>query len=120
MDDRKPPLAEAGGAAGDRTASLLQHYESIAAASRQMVAAARAQDWQRVQQLERHCVQQVQHLKTAARDLSLSAAEQSTRVRLLRGILADDAEIRRLAEPWLLDLEHLLLPRAARSGGPRR
>jgi hypothetical protein len=38
-------------------------------------------------------------------------------------VLADDAEIRRLAEPWLAQLEHLLLPplrkraRGAKRGG---
>jgi flagellar protein FliT len=103
--------------------SLLDRYRAIALTSREMVAAARAEDWERVQALERECLQQVLHLKRAAQVQSLSAPDQATRVHLLRSVLADDAEIRRLAEPWLAQLEHLLLPplrkraRGAKRGG---
>jgi hypothetical protein len=38
-------------------------------------------------------------------------------VALLRAILADDAEIRARAEPWLQQLEHLIRPPAPRTGG---
>jgi flagellar protein FliT len=75
-----------------------------------MVAAARADDWLEVSRLERQCIRRVHNLKRAARVQSLGPHEQRTRVRLLRSILADDAEIRRLAEPWLTELEQLLLP----------
>ncbi len=109
MDDPKP----SGGAArftNIRMPTLLDRYQSIAATSRAMVAAARAQDWQEVERLERQCILQVHQLKNAAQVQSLGPDDQGTRVRLLRSILSDDAEIRRIAEPWLVELEHLLLP----------
>ena len=92
------------------TPRLIEHYVAIAAASRAMVAAARDDDWHEVSRLERECIRQVTRLKRAAQVQSLGPHEQRTRVHLLRSILADDAEIRRLAEPWLVELEQLLLP----------
>lgn len=106
MDD----LHYTGGAPRPAALSLLDRYESIAVTSRAMVAAARIQDWVEVQRLEQLCIVQVQHLKAAAQLQALKPDDQATRLRLLRSILADDAEIRRLAEPWLAELEHLLLP----------
>ncbi len=110
MDGSTPaaPMAASADANGGR--SLLDRYLSIATTSRAMVAAARAQDWVEVGRLERQCICQVHQLKMAAQVQSLCPTEQPTRVRLLRSILTDDAEIRRLAEPWLAELEHLLLP----------
>ncbi len=113
VDDSKPsggdmrrPHYEAA------TPSLLDRYEAIAETSRAMVASAIDEDWPRVRALEQRCLQQVHQLKRASQVETLSPADQTARVQLLRSILADDAEIRRLAEPWLIELEHLLLPPA--------
>ncbi|MCS6945807.1 MAG: flagellar protein FliT [Sutterellaceae bacterium] len=95
-------------------AVVIACYEAIARASRQMLAAARADDWAQVQRLEEQCRDLIVTLKQAARGSRLSVAEQRRRIELLRGILADDAEIRRRAEPWLQQLERLLTAR--RSG----
>jgi flagellar protein FliT len=119
MDDPRT----AGRALRAAAPSLLDRYESIAVTSRAMVDAAHRQDWAEVRELEKDCLKQVNQLKAAARVHSLSRSDQSTRMRLLRSILADDAEIRRLAEPWLAELEHLLLPQpraAARRAKPAR
>lgn len=116
MDD--PKLSDAGGVPAPRVGGgLLEHYLGIASSSRAMVEAARAKDWQRVSRLERQCLRQVHRLKLAAKVQSLAPNEQRMRVQLLRKILADDAEIRRLAEPWLVELEHLLLPGAGPASG---
>jgi flagellar protein FliT len=109
MDDPKQPAC-ARPVVNGAALSLLDRYQSIAATSRAMVDAARAEDWPEVSRLERLCICQVHQLKRAAQVDSLGPAEQARRVHLLRSILSDDAEIRRLAEPWLIDLEHLLLP----------
>lgn len=110
MDDPRLQSRGRKQAIGDTTPSLIDHYLAIAAASRAMVAAARADDWHELSRLERQCIRHVHKLKCAAQVQSLGPHEQRTRVRLLRNILADDAEIRRLAEPWLIELEQLLLP----------
>jgi len=110
MDDPKLRGCDRSGLEMHGTQSLLEHYLNIASASRAMVAAARADNWQEVSRLERQCIRQVDELKRAAQVQSLGTNGQRTRMRLLRSILADDAEIRRLAEPWLVELENLLLP----------
>jgi flagellar protein FliT len=113
MDDGLPPgmLASAG------APTLLDRYEAIADLSRSMVLAARAQQWSEVAALEARCIELVQQLRRAALCDALAVDDQPTRVRLLRSILADDAEIRRLAEPWLAQLEDLLLPPAPPPAG---
>lgn len=87
--------------------SRLDGYESIAAASGDMLAAARKGDWDEVARLQRHCLACVQRLQAAQ---ELRADEQACRFRLLRKVLADDAEIRRLAEPRFVQIESWLLP----------
>ena len=81
---------------------LLQHYEAIAQASCAMLAAARADDWSEVARQEERCTALIARLKAADESAeSLSRSDNECRLRLLRQILADDALIRRHAEPWL-------------------
>lgn len=92
---------------------LLRRYEAIAAASGAMLDAARADDWQEVARLEDFCRTLIAALKAEAERAELSRVENERRMDLLRGILADDAEIRGRAEPWTRQLDRLL-----RSGSP--
>ncbi len=85
----------------------IDFYELIAQASHEMLAAARAGDWESVTRLEEACAALIADLK-AQRHAPLTVSEQRRRIGLLRAILADDAEIRDRAEPWLRQLEHLL------------
>ncbi len=89
---------------------LIARYEAIAQASRDMLVAARADDWNEVARLEACCRALIAELKAAAPNTRLSATEQRRRIELLRGILADDGEIRDRAEPWLRQLERLIAP----------
>lgn len=89
---------------------LIQRYEAIAQASRRMLSAARSEDWDEVARLEDRCRDLIAELKAANRTEHLGASEQRRRIELLRGILADDAEIRARAEPWLRQLERLVPP----------
>jgi flagellar protein FliT len=97
-------------------AAVIARYEAIAALSRCMLAAAHAGDWSEVTRLEGRCRELIAELKEVARHARLNRAEQRRRIELLRGILADDAEIRRRAEPWLSQLERLLRPAPRRPG----
>lgn len=106
-DDGRSLRARDGGAV-----RLIERYEAIAAVSRRMLAAARADDWGEVKRLEQRGRELIAQLKEVARSERLGVAEQRRRIELLRGILADDAEMRRRAEPWLKQLERLLLARA--------
>lgn len=95
-------------------ADLLSYYEAIEQASADMLAAARAGNWDEVVKLEGACVLLISQLKQAARDESLSADAAKAKSRIMQRILVNDAEIRHLAEPWLQDLENTLTAKPQR------
>lgn len=97
----------------------LQHYDSIAEASGRMLEAARRSDWDGVVAEEKRCSELVAALQARADTTSASALspeERAARHTIIRKVLADDAEIRNLAEPWMRHLESVL----ASSGNNRK
>lgn len=93
---------------GHGPARLIDRYEEMARLSRAMLEAAHRGDWEAVARIESLCRLQIGELKRVALDAPLSAVEQQRRVELLRDMLRDDAQIRRRAEPWLLELERMV------------
>lgn len=99
---------------------LLSYYEAIERASADMLAAARAGNWDQVVKLEGACVLLISQLKHAAEQhdedpLPASPAEMQAaqaKSRIMQRILVNDAEIRQLAEPWLADLDDTLTGRS--------
>lgn len=103
--------------ASPRGSQLIAHYEAIAQTSHAMLAAAQADDWDEVRELEDRCRALIAELRLAARTTDLGVPEQRRRIELLRAILANDAEVRKRSEPWLRQLEKMLQPgRHARRG----
>jgi flagellar protein FliT len=88
--------------------TLLHYYQAIERASADMLAAAKAGDWDQVVKLEGACVLLISQLKHAARGQQLAPDEQRLKSRLMQRILVNDAEIRHLAEPWLDELDQLM------------
>lgn len=88
--------------------NLLSFYEAIEQASADMLAAARASNWDEVVKLEGACVLLISKLKAAARERPLTEDETQAKFRVMQRILINDAEIRRLAEPWLQDQKAML------------
>ena len=89
-------------------ATLLGYYEALERASNDMLAAARAADWDQVVKLEGACVLLISQLKHAARNAPLDAEAAKAKSRIMQRILINDAEIRHLAEPWLQDLDDMM------------
>jgi flagellar protein FliT len=87
---------------------LLSYYEALERASNDMLAAARAADWDQVVKLEGACVLLIAQLKHAATEQSLAAEESRQKNRIMQRILVNDAEIRSLAEPWLDELDAMM------------
>jgi flagellar protein FliT len=87
---------------------LLGYYEALERASTDMLAAARAANWDQVVKLEGACVLLIAQLKHAASEQGLAAEEARDKNRIMQRILVNDAEIRTLAEPWLEDLDQML------------
>lgn len=79
--------------------SLLRHYAALECASHEMLRAARAGDWDSVCRLEGACAVVIARMGTLAQELPLQPHEQGERLRILRSILANDAEIRRICQP---------------------
>ena len=103
----------------DTTMNPLTLYETMSEISARMVDAARANDWDRLVALE----QDVAHLRDTLaledRRPALSAEQRERKVRLIRRILADDAEVRRHTEPWM-DSVRKMLGRGARERSVRQ
>ncbi len=87
---------------------LLNYYEAIERASCDMLAAAKAGDWDAVVRLEGACVLLISQLKHAARRDPMDEESSRTKARIMQRILVNDAEIRHLAEPWLVDLDDMM------------
>ncbi len=92
-------------------ATLLSYYQAIEEASQDMLAAARAGNWDTVVKLEGACALLISQLKHAAGKQPLASDEAQLKSRIMQRILVNDAEIRQLAEPWLEDLDDLLAGR---------
>lgn len=88
-------------------------YESLCTVTGRMLEAARARDWERLCTLERDMSGLVHALSVADAAAAGKRAntDESTRMRkmtLIRQVLADDAAIRDLTEPWLREIGNLL------------
>lgn len=94
--------------AGDDSDNLLSYYAALECASAEMLEAARNGDWDSVCRLEGACAVVVARLRQIAQQKPLRERDQGARLRILRAILANDAEIRRICEP----LPALLDPRS--------
>lgn len=99
----------------DASGDALEQYEEMALVTGRMLEAARQGDWERLAGEERRCRELVGVLRSRE-EAPLTAEQLRRKHSILRKMLADDADIRRLAEPWLRNLESLM----ASSGNKRR
>ena len=87
---------------------VISRYEAIARASARMLEAARAGEWDSLLAAEADCARRIEELRQLGPGAPLSDSARKRRVELLRRILADDAEVRALTQPWLTTLEQFL------------
>ncbi len=92
----------------------LSHYEAVASASADMLAAAQRHDWDALVSAEKRCAGIISMLKARGEDARLDAQSQQRKAEITRRVLADDAEIRRLIDPRMRELERLLTGAATR------
>jgi flagellar protein FliT len=79
--------------------AMLRCYTALDSASREMLEAARAGDWDGVCRLEGACALVIARLEELGPPNAMPAHEQRDRMRILRQIVERDAEIRRISEP---------------------
>lgn len=88
---------------------LLDYYIAIEESSRKMLEAAKAEDWDQVVRYEGACAVLIEQLRFKSQAEELPAEHRPEKARIMQRILRNDAEIRILAEPWLEDLDHMLV-----------
>jgi flagellar protein FliT len=99
----------------DRENRIVACYESMSHVTGKMLAAARESDWDSVVLAGKECSLIIDELKQLG-DLAPRDSQLRQRKReIIRKVLADDAEIRNLAQPWLCKLEGYL-----KSAGPSK
>jgi flagellar protein FliT len=86
----------------------MHSYQQLSDLSGAMLEAARRGDWDTVTSTERDCARLIRDLRQNPDHTALSEIEHDERLRLLRKILADDAEVRDLAQPWMRELERII------------
>ncbi len=91
-------------------AELIETYESILAVTALMLGAARADEWDRLIALQQDCRKLVEGLAAACNGkvIVLEPEVRRRKVEIIRTVLAHDAEIRNLTEPWMQRLQYLL------------
>lgn len=103
----------------DAQDTQLAYYESIGQVSKRMLKAARENDWDALIEAERSCAELIHRLQAASEpQAALDPSRARRKHEIIRSVLADDAQIRNLTQPWLLQLEqHLGVARLARRVG---
>lgn len=87
---------------------IVEQYRRMATISERMLAAATADDWDRVCEAEKECARVIAELSTIG-DLSPADPElRRQKLELMQRVLADDAAIRLLTQPWLKKLDTML------------
>ena len=89
--------------------TLLECYEAIADASVGMLAAARRSDWNGLVAAEKYCAASIDRLRSMQEYAPpLDPVGRQRKVAIIRKVLANDAEIRTLTQPWLARLQGVL------------
>jgi flagellar protein FliT len=88
---------------------LIGSYLSIERASRDMLAAAQDSDWARVGAIQEHCGVLIDQVRRLHGRVALNRAEQRAKLKIVRQIVQNEAQIRRLAYPWSERYEYLMV-----------
>lgn len=83
-------------------------YREVERLTGNMLSAAHQQDWERLMTLEAGCANCIESIKGCAVPVVLSEEARLQKVSLLKSILANDREIRKLTDPWMQRVSQLL------------
>jgi len=89
----------------DMSQQLIDYYKAIEDSSRQMLDAAKSEDWDQVVRYEGVCALLIEQLRELAQGVTLKPDQRAEKTRIMQRILSNDAQIRYLAEPWLNHFE---------------
>ncbi|MBS0498508.1 MAG: flagellar protein FliT [Gammaproteobacteria bacterium] len=86
----------------------LKTYNAILATTGKMLAAAQNNEWDQLIQLEQECKQLTEILIKNDQEPILDKEFLQKKVKIIHQILADDAQIRAITEPWMMKLQDML------------
>jgi flagellar protein FliT len=86
---------------------LMAYYRAIEDSSRKMLDAAKVEDWEQVVRFEGACAVLIEQLRYRAREEELQPEQRQEKARIMQRILRNDAEIRYLTEPRLMQIEQM-------------
>ena len=86
---------------------LIDYYKAIEDSSLKMLEAARAKDWDGVVRYEGACAVLIEQLRFKSQEHELLPEHKREKNRIMQHSLRNDAQIRCLAEPWLMQVEHM-------------
>lgn len=84
---------------------LIDYYKAIEDSSAKMLDAAKTEDWEQVMRFEGACAVLIEQLRDRAHSEQLQPEQRAEKTRIMQRILNNDAQIRYLAEPWLMHCE---------------
>lgn len=87
---------------------VIENYEFLSSVMGQMREAAARGEWDHLVELEQQCGQRVESMKALDAAEPLNESARLRKVALIKKILADDAEIRNLTQPWMAQLQNLI------------
>lgn len=90
------------------TDQVITNYQSLSALTDQMRVAAVNGEWDKLILLEEQCTQHVEKMKPVDREVALDESARQVKIRLIKKILKDDAEIRDRTENWVLQLQRIM------------
>jgi flagellar protein FliT len=90
------------------SAQIIGTYEAILVITNRMLEAAQNSDWDSLVAREHECRRLTEELIANGTGQALSGELQQRKVKIIRQVLADDAEIRTITEPWMTQLQNIL------------
>jgi flagellar protein FliT len=87
---------------------VLSAYAAMGELTGQMVSAAGAADWDRLEALEQRVTAHVERLKANEGAVELDGEQRQRKVSLIRKMLDDDRKVRDLTMPWMAQLSRLI------------
>ncbi|MBV6448039.1 flagellar protein FliT [Nitrosomonas sp.] len=86
----------------------LRTYDAILATTGKMLTAAQNNEWDQLILLEKECRQLTETLIQNDQEPILDKELLQKKVKIIHQILADDAQIRAITEPWMIKLQDML------------
>lgn len=97
--------------------TLMSIYERMLALSEVMLTSAREGDWDTVTETEKQVASLAADMAARPSTPPKDEADRQARMALLKRMLANDAAVRDLAQPWMQELSQILKPGRA-TGSP--